>query len=247
MGQLKGNGKVRRQFCGLHSLGGRLDGPGGPTYRVARLRCKSWSCPQCAEKRARRLKKAIIAQATAHGLDRFLTLTMDPSKGTAAESWPEIKIVWKKFQTYMTRKLGKGVKFLWVIEAQKNGYAHLHILLNQYVSQAWIKQAWDCLGGGRIVHIERANVYRTGLYLAKYLTKGFDGGLKAGQRRYGSSRSVNLGWAPGEKKGVWVLSKTPLETLYQRVKAGLVSEYRGLEGVLEGFESSTAPLFIPGG
>ncbi len=79
--------KPGRQFCGLHSLGGRLDGEGASKYRVsrevpppmrlpppavdARLHwslawCKSWTCPQCAAKRARRLKKAIIREAEAH-------------------------------------------------------------------------------------------------------------------------------------------------------------------------------------
>jgi len=234
---------MRRSFCGLHSLGGRLDG----RYRVSRLRCKSWSCPHCAQKRAKRLKKAIVEQSQAHGLDRFLTLTMDPKKGTAAESWPQIKQTWKKFQTYLARKQGKGIKFLWVIEAQKNGYAHLHILLDRYIPQAWISQAWDRLGGGRIVFITRANVRHTGPYLSKYLTKGFDEGLKDGQRRYGSSRTVKLGWAPGDKKGVWVLAKTSVDELYLRVKTGFLAEWRNLEGVLEGFETQTAPFFIPGG
>src|SRR5258708_3529716 len=166
--------KVKRQFCGLHSLGGRMDGQGGPRYLVARLRCKSWTCPHCAQKRARRLKRAILEQAQLHVLDRFLTLTMDPSKGTAAESWPLIKKVWAKFRIYLKREFGPGVKFLWVLEAQKNGYAHLHILVNKYMDQAWIKRNWDSLGGGRIVHIARAEVQRTGPYLSKYLTKGFD-------------------------------------------------------------------------
>jgi hypothetical protein len=236
--------KTRRNFCGLHSLGGRLEGPNGTTYRTTRLLCKSWSCPQCAAKRARKLKKAIVEQSRTHGLDRFLTLTMDPSKGTAEESWPQIKIVWKKFQTYLTRKQGKGFKFLWVIEAQKNGYAHLHILLNQYLDQAWIKKVWDRLGGGRIVFITRANVAQAGPYLAKYLSKGFDGGLKPGQRRYGSSRSVNLG-ASGAKTGKWVCWKLSLELLYARAQGTLVKEWRNFEGLLDGFDSASPPAFIP--
>lgn len=169
---------------------------------------------------------------------------MDPRKGTATESWPQIKSTWKKFQTYLARHVGKGVKFLWVIKAQKNGYAHLHILLDRYVPQAWISKAWDRLGGGRIVFIVRANVRKSGPYLAKYLAKGFDGGLAQGQRRYGSSRDVKLGYAPGEKRGTWVLAKTSLEELYRRVESALLGEWKGEDGKLEGFESREAPLFI---
>ena len=229
-------------FCGRHSITGRLDGPGGPRYRVARLRCKSWTCPTCGKKRARKLKSAIVEQAELHHMDKFVTLTMDPSKGTAEESWDQIKAVWALARVYLGREFGAGFKYLWVVEAQKNGYAHLHILVNQYVPQAWLKQVWDRLGGGRIVHIERVNIRRTGPYLAKYLTKGFDAGLKQGQRRYGSSRVVKLGGVTGPKTGVWIMVKAPIELLRSRVLQGV--EFT-LEGVLEGFESLEPPMYIP--
>lgn len=237
--------QVKRQFCGLYSTGGRLDGEGGPRYLAARLRCKAWTCPKCGPRRAKRLRRAIVEQAEAQGLNIFLTLTMDPKKGTAAESWPRIKDTWKKFQVYLGRRYGKGVKFLWVLEAQKSGYAHLHILLDRFVPQAWIKHAWDDLGGGRIVFIERANVQKAGRYLAKYLTKGFDEGLKRGQRRYGSSRGVNLKGGGGVKQGAWLMVKAPLEVLRRRVEGFVTGEVRDLEGVLEGFESSISSIYIP--
>jgi len=76
------------------------------------------------------------------------------------------------------------------------------------------------------------------------MAKGFDGGLKPGQRRYGSSRTVKLGRVAGDKKGVWKMFKLPVELLHQWARAGLVGEWRDPEGVLEGFESREAPLSI---
>jgi hypothetical protein len=209
--------KKQKWTCGCFSVGG----PGTEgTYQAVRLNCKSWSCAYCGPRRARRLKRSIVEQSQLHGLDRFLTLTLDPKKGTPEESWDRIKKAWAKFRVSLARKVGKGFQYLWVVEAQKNGYAHLHILIDRYVPQAWIKHAWDAVGGGSIVHIERSDVRKSGPYLAKYLTKGFNEGLKVGQRRYGSSRGVFLGVKSLAAKGTWVLIKTPLEALRDLALAG---------------------------
>ena len=233
----------RARFCGRYSLAGWVPGKDGPRYRVTGLSCKSWSCPKCAEKKRRRLSWAIVQQVQAHGLDRFLTLTMDPAKGSAAESWGQIKQAWKLFQTYMARELGKGVKFLWVVEAQKNGYAHLHILLDRYVPQAWIKAAWQGVGGGKIVFITRANVKKAGFYIAKYLTETGQAGLKPGQRRYGSSRSVNL-FTRAAKAG-WQVIKGTVDLLRRLAGPHVVAEGSHEDGSLSWFET-VKQLFLPG-
>ena len=239
--------KKQKWTCGGFSLGG--PGQDG-THQAVRLSCKSWTCAYCAPRRARRLKKAIVEQAQLHGLERFLTLTLDPRKGSQEESWDRIKKAWAKFRVSLTRRYGKGFQYLWVVEAQKNGYAHLHILIDRYVPQAWVKQAWDAVGGGSIVFITRSDVRKTGPYLAKYLTKGFNEGLKTGQRRYGSSRGVVLGFkTPGVAKGTWVLIKTPLEALRDLALAGggLLGEVFDPEtGVLRGV-GLAKPLWLERG
>ena len=238
--------KRQKWTCGGFSLGG--PGQDG-TSQAVRLSCKSWACAYCAPRRARKLKRSIVEQAQLHTLDRFLTLTLDPKKGTPEESWDRIKAAWAKFRVYLARKVGRGFQYLWVVEAQKNGYAHLHILIDRYVPQVWIKRAWDAVGGGSIVHIERADVRQSGPYLAKYLSKGFNEGLKGGQRRYGSSRGVFLGFKTPGVKGSWVLIKTPLEDLRDMAQArgGLLGEVFDPEtGVRRGV-ALAQPLWVARG
>jgi len=238
--------KKQKWTCGCYSVGG--PGQSG-TFQAVRLNCKSWSCAYCAPRRARRLKRSIVEQAQAHGLDRFLTLTLDPKKGTPEESWDRIKKAWAKFRVYLARKVGKGFQYLWVVEAQKNGYAHLHILLDRFVPQAWVKHAWDAVGGGSIVFIVRSDVRRSGPYLSKYLVKGFNEGLKGGQRRYGCSRGVSLSFKSGVAKGTWVLIKTPLEALRDMAKVGggvLGETFDPETGVLRGVEL-VRPLWLSRG
>ena len=70
---------------------------------------------------------------------------------------------------------------------------HLHILTNRYISQAWISETWEALGGGRIVFIKRVvDLHRIAWYLSKYLTKDAILSAPWGTRRYSTSRDITL-------------------------------------------------------
>jgi hypothetical protein len=43
--------------------------------------------------------------------------------------------------------MGKSLPFVGVPEFQKNGNAHLHVLLGQYIPQKWLSHAWQSIGG----------------------------------------------------------------------------------------------------
>lgn len=58
-------------YCGEQSLS-KND---GETAIIASLRCRAWTCPDCAPRRRRQL----VAQAAAGKPNKFLTLTVDPA------------------------------------------------------------------------------------------------------------------------------------------------------------------------
>jgi len=168
---------------------------------VRPFNCKSWSCLSCAPRRARRLKKAIIREAENLGLQRFLTLTLDPK-----DMLYPIMEIWRKFRVYLVRR-GYNKGFIWVKEHHKSGILHLHVLLGAFIPQAWISEAWNALGGGKIVYIKYVDAQRIGAYLTKYLTKELlIEGFEPGERRYGCSRSIVLFEKAGDgwKVVVWL-------------------------------------------
>lgn len=69
----------------------------------------------------------------------------------------------------LARRFGASVNFIVVLEFQKSGLAHLHVLLGVYIPQAWLSEAWQSIGGGRIVDIRFVDVHRVAGYLACYL------------------------------------------------------------------------------
>ena len=162
-----------RWSCGGYSVIGPLKGqPGKFGYKC--LFCGSYRCNRCRKPKLRKVRARVAQIATEHKLTSMATLTLDPRKLSPAERKRTdryIRKVWRVMRVSLARKHGKGksLAFVGVLEFQKNGNAHLHILLDKFISQEWLSEAWESIGGGRIVDIRYVDVHRVSAYLSVYL------------------------------------------------------------------------------
>jgi len=224
----------RNKFCDQWCLHGPVHDQEPDLRESIRFKCKSWTCQACGPKKARRLRRGIIEQALTHGLHRFLTLTLNPSTCRSDESIPYIRACWNKFRTYLRRRYGTKVVFITILELQQSGYAHLHVLVDRFIEQAWISEAWQAVGGGRIVDIRYVDVHRISAYLSKYLTQDLLlGGFKKRTRRYTTSRGITL-LKPVPSAG-WALIKAPLDFVLYHCKDALIQAWYDEEGALLSF------------
>ncbi len=224
----------RNNFCGRWSVKGQVQDEGQGRWHYARLGCKRWPCPRCGPKKARRLRHAIIEKAVEKDLRRFLTLTLDPSTCTPEQSIAYIRQCWNKYRTYLKRKFGVAVSYIAILELQKSGYAHLHILVDRYIDQRWISETWRAVGGGKIVFITQVDIHRIAAYLSKYLTKELLlAGFRPRQRRYTTSRDIIL--FVKQPSGTWALSKMSVEFLYLKARREVLEEVRDEGGTLRWF------------
>ncbi len=183
------NVRGRKSYCGAFTVEGKsFDGTGTQYVRVD---CKCWNCAHCAPIRARLYRRGIREAATEHNLARFLTLTLDPSK-IQGDPIPYLRETFNKFRVYLHRKFGNAPKYIAVVELQKNGNPHLHILIDRYIEQAWIKSAWEAIGGGFKVDIRYVDIHRVSRYVSKYLTDDLLFSAPAGTRRITCSHSIKL-------------------------------------------------------
>jgi hypothetical protein len=125
-------------------------------------------------------------------LRTLLTLTLDPSKLHGEDSTKYINEVFADFRVYLRRRLRYAPPYIRVLEYQKNGNAHLHVLLNCYLPQSWVSETWSVLGGGRIVDIKRVDMHRVSRYLSKYLTKEMLLDAPKRARRVTTSNGIRL-------------------------------------------------------
>ncbi len=147
---------------------------------LSRINCNSWRCPNCSRVKAIKARYLIRETAVLNNLFYFLTLTLDPSK-IPSEYLSErenrtheyILRIFNTFATDLRRKTNEPLKYIWVLEFQKNGRAHLHILLNQYINKKLIDEIWTRVGGGKISWVTKAqSVEALSFYLSNYIVKG---------------------------------------------------------------------------
>lgn len=203
---------MRDYRCGTMTVRSQPNEHGRVTYLAAG--CKAWRCKYCGPKKAEKLKKAIAQAAEEKGLTCFLTLTLDTKFLSEADlrdgGIAYIRKSWSKLRIYLKREHGRAIDFISIVELQKRGVAHLHILVDRYLPYEWVRNSWVAVGGGRIVVIKFVDVHRVSGYLSKYLAKDAVGGLPVGVRRYSVSRGITL--RPKAKSG-WSLEWRSLNTI----------------------------------
>jgi hypothetical protein len=221
----------RKRYCGVWTVTGYTSDR--QRIRFHRVNCKTWGCPFCGPRKAKRYKWAIRHVAEKHQLNKLLTLTLDPQK-IEGEPVAYLRSVFNKFRTYLKRRYGVSPKYIAVLEFQKNGNPHLHLLIDRFIPQQWVSEAWSALGGGRIVDIRYVDLHRISRYLSKYLTKELLLSAPKGARRVTTSRSIHL-IEKKEPETPWVLLRTPISELHRRLFLIAIDVQDDEEGILEGF------------
>jgi hypothetical protein len=158
------------------------------------------------------------------------TLTLDPKripKGQRTDRY--LRECWREMRVSLARKFGKSIPFVGVLEFQKNGTAHLHLLVGQYISQVWLSRAWAAIGGGKIVDIRYVDIHRVSAYLPVYLA--------------GDKVSKTLELLP-KRARIFTTSRS-IVLWGKKVKSGWALRHVGLSQLLEQAESPSNVRFTP--
>jgi hypothetical protein len=145
------------------------------------------------------------------------TLTLDPKRVPNRERTDRyIRERWRMMRVLLAREFKGSLSFVGVLEFQKNGMAHLHVLLGRYIRQSWLSEAWESIGGGEVVDIRFVDVHRVSAYLCVYLAgdkvKLTLELLPMRARIFTTSRSIVL-WGKKKASG-WRLRREGIETFY---------------------------------
>jgi hypothetical protein len=172
--------------------------------------------------------------AERHKLNRFLTLTLDPKVLGNKDPVAYINAVFAKWRTYLKRKFGHSITYIRILEFQKSGNPHFHILVDRFIPQAWIQSTWQAVGGGRFVDIRYVDIHRIAHYLSKYLSKELLLSAPKRSRRITVSRGIRL----IEKRKsdlVWQFFRKKIVDLFLELMPDLEDVYLDEEGVLKEF------------
>lgn len=157
------------------------------TYRA--YRCESLRCPVCARAASDRLAAKIGSWAAERKLRRFWTFTLDPSRipGVTWTGAPlsvtevhtavaYLRKLWNKYLTAWRRD-DAALEYIAVLELQKSGAPHLHVLVNGWYSWARMAARWRRMGGGSHVRVNGVRGGAEGVtrYMSKYMSKSLPG------------------------------------------------------------------------
>jgi hypothetical protein len=221
----------RGKHCGRFSVRGRI--PGSHETRFFRVNCKSWNCRYCGPRRAKRYKHAIRATAEDLQLCRFLTLTLDPSK-IQGDPVRYLNAAFAKLRVYLRREYKATPQYIRVLEFQKSGNPHFHILIDRYIDLEWIRKSWVGVGGGFMVDIRLVDVHRVSRYLSKYLTKELLMSAPLRSRRVTTSRGIKLFQkTPSEFK--WDFLRVSIYRLHQLYATYVLTALFDQDQLLESF------------
>jgi len=198
------------------------------------LECGSYRCNDCRPGKLKRVRARLAELAEQHKLRRFATLTLDPSRiPDSQRSDRYIRECWRKMRVVLSRKYGMTLPFIAVLEFQSSGIAHLHVLFGVYIPQAWLSEAWQSIGGGRIVDIRQVDVERVAGYLAAYLSgqkvEHTLSLLPLRSRIFTTSRSITL-WGKKQSTG-WLLCRKRLGRLRALANAASKERYEPTEAL----------------
>jgi hypothetical protein len=123
----------------------------------------------------------------------------------------------------MKKRFKEAPKFISVMEFQKStGMPHLHIIIDRFIEQAWIKRAWMEAGGGEHVDIRGISMRAVSHYLTKYLTKELLCSAPKRSRRVTVSRGITLNEKP-EQTHTWALQRKNIFAIWARFR-GIVDK-----------------------
>lgn len=217
----------KEQFgCGNFSVVGAIKGKVG-IMGHSRLLCQCYRCARCRPRKLKRVRARISQIASEKKLLRFVTLTLDPKKiPKNTRSDKHLRETWRKMRVLLARRFGSSIHFVAVLEFQKSGVAHLHVLVGVYIPQEWLSSAWESVGGGKIVDIRYVDVHRIAGYLTRYLAgdkvEHTLSLLPLRARIFSCSRSILL-WGKKEKSKWW-LCKRSLDNLHTQAQ-GIQNEH----------------------
>lgn len=227
----RNNPPGRGKYCGMFTIRGQSKT--SVQTHFYRVNCKSWNCSYCRPRRAKRYRYAIRATAERLRLCRFLTLTLDPKK-INGDPVRYLNSAFAKLRVYLQRTYGAAPRYIRVLEFQKNGNPHFHILIDRYIDIEWIRKSWVAVGGGYMVDIQLVDIHRVGPYVSKYLTKELLMSAPARSRRVTTSRGIKL-FEKTPTETVWLLIRAPISRMSEVYAGSITKSTFDEDGMLESF------------
>ena len=172
--------------------------------------------------RARKQVTRLI-NSNAFQMKKFVTLTFAENLTDIKNANHCFKTFIQRFNYYLKIKHKLKLKYIAVIEFQKRGAIHYHLLCNApYIENSVLNKIWDN-GFVRINKID--NVDNVGAYVTKYMNKDLADERLQGQKCYLTSKNLDKAIKITDEKTI--LELLPYFDIKREYKTNYTTEYNG--------------------
>lgn len=195
--------------------------------------CMSYSCPECAPKKAKKLKMALDEYLGSWKMIRMWTFTMTNKQHNSPEQHLfALQSVWHRFlaevrRNKALREYQRRFSFVKVLDLHASGYVHYHVFISEYLPWNIVQGLWESScrtelkEKGKIGHCSVKGRKTKGFvayYVAKYVTKSiYD--LRKGYRRWSKSHGVTI-FPKKESNPEWIVIRMGEKMHEDLTKAG---------------------------
>ena len=134
--------------CGTFYLIMKQDTVLGPDYLIVPNSCSSNYCEKCRQQNLIRLRHALIRTMAFHRW-RLITLTFAHRNVTSVALLSALKTSFCRLTKRIRRKFPKSL-YVRTVEIHKDGYPHIHLVIDRYIPIAWLQLHWKECGGGMV-------------------------------------------------------------------------------------------------
>lgn len=163
-------------------------------HQVTEVDCDKFNCPICRKKLKYRLKQKIEKAVNENRLTKHIVITTEGEEYRMyhdyIESYNDIQKAWNKIRTRLNQKLKTKLNYICMVRAQKSGYAHIHLLTNNDITENKLKNITKKYKNlGFIAIRERENITN---YLTNHFLKDNEFYIPIGKRHYSTSRNIKI-------------------------------------------------------
>lgn len=177
--------------------------PGRPET-LTHMGCNRLSCPRCRPKVKHRVLDKLVEVAGERHLQRHLVLTcpgwvregMGPD---ASFKWLNAKF--RSFKVLYERETGQKLHYIKLPRSHKNGYCHLHVLVNTYIKKSLIEDLVERVGMGPQFKISYQDLHRLNNYLKNEFSKEHEWFIPVGMRHM----SASMEWKDGSRTSIFIM------------------------------------------
>lgn len=190
-------------------------------HKIESNKCKRFTCGRCFKKEVNKKLIEVVKKGIEFQLFRHLVITLEGeefrNKLTPDKSFIYITKKWNSFKIYYRRTFKNKFDYILFNRSQKDGYAHLHVLVSVKIPKDWIEDTVRRLnlGWSRIKFVD---IHRLKNYLSKYWYKEHEWWIPENKRHFSSSRTIKF---EKKKDGEYLL----LHWYYDYTKYGKLEDY----------------------